>query len=582
MKTRYFALIFLIGIFMASCEPEVLEKPATEDAPTEAQLDFTIEQGDDDFHFVITNTSSVTGIANWDFGNGAKGVGDKMTVYYPTADTYTITLTLYTNGGSASISKDLEQTETDFSIFNDPKFTNISGGVDDLDGKTWVIDSLAKGHYGVGPADGVGTEWWAADPLAKSGAHAYDDELTFILTDFVASYENNGKSFVKTFRVDNDADPNYTNPVPGPGGDDYVVEYTPQEGTWFIQNVNGQDFLSLNGPTPIFPTFDTGAEGNMYKILDLSENRLELVCVGGDGNGWHYILIPKGYAPPTITYDVNATEGADNLYTFSLSNFDIPEGENISEVAWDFGDGATYTTSDHEEVITHTYMRQGTYPVTITLTTSLGEMTENLSVTLDNNNSNYVPYLLNEMVMYNDFGETMLAPLQAEAAGGAASIEIVENPDNSMYPNRSLHCAHFSKENSQWANAYMMLPSGYRFDLEDRHTFKFMVYATAGDTILFKLENTDLGDNAWQTATHDFKYIVQETNKWEVATFDMAGIGAGWDWTGQPYTSDITTDPNFNHGYYNVLRIMIQPGIGDGAFSFYFDSVAGPHVEGLK
>ncbi len=579
MNKKHFIYIFLIGIFIASCEPEVIEKKELGKAPDSTQLSFTIEQGEDAFHYVITNTSSINGIANWDFGNGSKATGDSATVYYPLAGTYTVTLSLYTETGSASVSKELEQTETDFSIFDDPKFTNISGGADDLDGKTWVIDSLSKGHYGVGPADGVGTEWWSADPLAKSGAHSYDDELTFLLTDFVVKYENNGKSFVKDFRVD---DSNYSNPVAGPGGDDFVVDYTPKDGTWMIQTIDEVDYLSLNGSTPLFPTFDTGGD-RMYKIIELTENRLEISTIGGDESRWHYILIPKGYVPPTITYTLNHSEGTDNEFTFSLSDVDIPEGESINEVQWDFGDGSdVYTTSDYTEQVNHTYMRKGTYPVVVTLKTSLGDLVENLSLDVANNNSAYEEFLLDAMVMYNDFGETALQPVQADAAGGTASIEIVENPDKSMYPNRSSNCAFFSKENTQWANAYLQLPTGYRFDLEDRHTFKFMVYGAANDTILFKLENTDLGGDAWKTGTHDFKYIIKESNTWEIATFDMAGIGAGFDWTGEIFTSDVTTDPNFNHGYYNVLRIMIQPGNANGEYSFYFDSLAGPHMEGLK
>ncbi len=577
MNRKHLIYIFLIGILLAACEPTEIDKIDLGEAPVTDQLDFTIEPGDDDFHFVVTNKSSVTGIANWDLGNGSKATAQQITVYYPLAGEYTITLSLYTSGGSASISKQLEQEKTDFSIFDDPKFTFISGGADDLDGKTWVVDSTSKAHYGVGEPGGTGTEYWTANPLDKTGTGAYDDELTFLLKDFVLNYENHGNSFVKSFQKDNS---HYSNPVDV--GGDFKVDYNPKPGTWFIQNVDGVDYLTMNGPTPLFPTFDTGGD-RMYEIVELSENKMVLTTIGGDENLWYYILIPKGYTPPSITYTFNQNEGTDNLFTFSLTDVQIPEGEDITEVSWNFGDGTdAYKTTNYQEQVTHTYIKKGAYNLTVTISSSLGDIVDVQSINVTNNHSTYTEYLLDEMVMYTDFGETTLTPMLADKADGKASIEVVDNPDNSMYPNRSLHCAYFMKENAQWANAYLELPSGYRFDLELRHTFKIMVYGVAGQEVLFKLENTDLGGDAWQTGTHDFKYTIKETNKWEIATFDLSGIGAGSDETGKITTDDVTTDTRFNSGYYNVARFMLQPGNNEGTFSFYLDAFAGPHVKGLK
>jgi hypothetical protein len=128
----------------------------------------------------------------------------------------------------------------------------------------------------------------------------------------------------------------------------------------------------------------------------------------------------------------------------------------------------------------------------------------------------------------------------------------------------------------------MQLPAGYRFDLTKTSVFKMMVRGKAGQNVLLKLENTDKGGNAWQTGTYDLIYTIQQDDTWEVAEFDFAGVGAGWDWTGDQFTSDITTDARFNEGFYNVIRIMCNPGVGEGVHEFYFDDLAGPHVEGLK
>jgi hypothetical protein len=128
----------------------------------------------------------------------------------------------------------------------------------------------------------------------------------------------------------------------------------------------------------------------------------------------------------------------------------------------------------------------------------------------------------------------------------------------------------------------MLLKSGYRFDLRLQHIFKVMVNGKAGQKILLKLENTDKGGNAWQTGTYDLIYTIQKDNTWEVATFDFAGVGAGWDWTGDIFAPNIVADPRFNHDFYNVVRIMCNPGDGAGTHQFYFDDLSGPHVEGLK
>src|SRR5690606_26606283 len=131
----------------------------------------------------------------FDLGNGSKINKESGVAYYPLPDDYTITMTIKTNNGSSSISKTHTTTETDYSLFDDPMMIALSGGVDALEGKTWVLDSLSQGHLGVGPAGSEGLEWWSAAPLNKSGFQIYDDRLTFKMVGFEAIYENNGKSY---------------------------------------------------------------------------------------------------------------------------------------------------------------------------------------------------------------------------------------------------------------------------------------------------------------------------------------------------------------------------------------------------
>lgn len=564
--------LLAILLVMIACEPQMDEKPDIGLAPTEDQLDFTITPGTTDFKFIIENSSSVAGIPSWDLGNGTKTDGEEIIGNYPLPGTYTITMTLITKGGVAHISKTLVQTKTDYSIFTDPKFVFLSGGVSATEGKTWVLDSLAQGHLGCGPAGTIGLEWWNAAPLAKQAVKVlYDDRINFKIEGFAATMTNHGKSYVKDYRRN---DPAYSNPVLNDA--DYIVDFIPEPGTWFIEESGGKAYLTLAGAKPVFPVFDVGAVGGKYEILKIEENLLELVATGG-GIAWHLQLIPAGYVKPTITYTMNVVEGTDNDVSFSVTDYTIPVGQSVTNITWDFGDGSdAVTTTTEDDVIHHTYMRHGIFTVTASLNTSIGTITGTKSLTLLNDNSAYVPFLLDMMIVYNDFSEVIVFPV----LGQDCSVTTVDNPAK-IYPNKSSKVALYSKTNNEWANAYMKLNPGYRFDIRNQHLFKVLVYGKAGDQVLLKLENTDKGGDAYKTGTADVKYTIQKDNTWEVAEFEFSGIGAGWNGSGDIFTSDVVADNNFNHEFYNVVRIMCNPGNGVGTHEFYFDDLAGPHVEGI-
>ncbi len=369
------------------------------------------------------------------------------------------------------------------------------------------IDAATKGHLGVGDANGLGNglEWWSADPFVKSGTGAYDDELTFIMTDFVVKYDNKGVSYVKGYRKDDPALATiYTNPRLNK--DDWDVDYvTPTTGSWNIVKKSGGNYLTISSSRPIHPGLDVGAKDNEYRIVQVTENLLELTCYSSyeSWTMWHYYMIPKGYVKPTITFTVNATEGTDNDVACSVTNYSIPAGQSVTNVTWNFGDGSPEVTGGKDEVVHHVFMRKGPYTVTAKLNTSLGTLTGTKSINLANNNSAYVPFLLDMMITYNDFSEVQVFPV----LGQDCSVTIVDNPSK-IYPNKSTKVAYYTKTNNQWANAYMQLNAGYRFDLRLQQIFKVYVYGKAGDQILLKLENTDKGGNAWQTGTYDLIYTI--------------------------------------------------------------------------
>ncbi len=156
---------------------------------------------------------------------------------------------------------------------------------------------------------------------------------------------------------------------------------------------------------------------------------------------------------PTITYTVNATEGIDNDVACSVTNYTIPAGQSVTSITWNFGDNTPEVTAGKDEVVHHTYMRHGSYTVTAKLTTSLGSLTGTRVINLVNDNSAYVPYLLDLMIVYNDFSEVQIYPVQAQDC----NVTVVDNPLKEV-PNRSSKVAFYTKTNNQWANAYQLGP----------------------------------------------------------------------------------------------------------------------------
>jgi len=579
MKNNIFALMLAaLVMVMGACEPNELKLPDVGDAPSASDLIISVTPGADAFHFTFENGSSVSGMASWDLGNGNTGTGDKVSAYYPLPGTYTVKMTLYTKGGHAVTTYELITTDTDWGYFSDPVLLMLCGGADAINGKTWVLDSLTTGHMGVGPDLFNSTVWWSAAPLAKSFKGLYDDEITFKLAEFAAIYDNKGVSYVKDFRT---GDPNYSNPRQN--DTDYMVDYPgPINGSWGVSDKDGNKVLKLNSDKPIYPCFDTGANDGEYVILNISENSLELACMGGDNNAWHYLLIPKGYVLPAISYTATAeATGNANEYRFAIEDLSVPAGMAITSVEWNLGDGTVIETANALEAQVHTYMRKGNYKVSVAVLGSDDKTySQDLVLTIENNHPDYEAYLLDAMVMYTDFGETMLVEAGLDAAGGTAFLEVVGNPDNTRYPNRSKTVAHLTKVNNEWANLFVQLPDGYRFDLRKQSTFKVLVYGTAGQEVLLKLENTDKGGNAWQTGC-ELRDTIQASNTWEIMEFNFSGAWAGWDWTGDIFTADIVADDRFNHDFYNVVRIMYQPGNAGATYDVYLDDIAGPHVEGL-
>jgi hypothetical protein len=170
-----------------------------------AAPEFSIDKIDEN-NIVFSVKSAEGFMVNWDFGNGMLSKKETDTMYYPFADTYTVSLTASNKGGATTTKEELIIEETDPAICANKYYTYISGGCD-VESKTWVIDNadsaLANGNPAPKDAEGAGQSnyndpiayWWksslATDPPVPP-AGALDDEYVFGLKGFTYKNECHG------------------------------------------------------------------------------------------------------------------------------------------------------------------------------------------------------------------------------------------------------------------------------------------------------------------------------------------------------------------------------------------------------
>ena len=301
----YLAMVLAASIVVA-CTPDEIEE-GLGPAPTSDMVQFKATPTADNKN-IITFTNETPGAfkAIWDFGNGNTAEGNQVNGAFPVEGTYTVRLTVFTKGGYASNTKTVTIDQTNFSMLDREDYNLLTGGPDDLDGKTWVIDKEMKGHIGVGDAtaENPTSNWWAAGPNEKAGVGLYDDEMTFKLHGFAYTYQNNGTTYSNK---DYAADLGGTN-----AAEDVTVNYTPPANqTWSITEENGKKYLTISNGG--FLGYYVGV--SRYQILKLGENELYLMSSqkGVPGNAWFYRLVPKGFTRPVEPTPVKMEDMYDNF-----------------------------------------------------------------------------------------------------------------------------------------------------------------------------------------------------------------------------------------------------------------------------
>ena len=156
--------------------------------------EFSLEKVDD-FHYKVKVTTPGTVARTFRFPNGETSTNTDSAFYFPFKGTHDVKLTVTTPKGAGTVSstivKKIEIPNDDVANpeFNDNVFKLLTGGLEDVDGKTWVM-SPAGIITGVGPykKDAMDVSYWAypngyADDAAWATG-ALTNSFTFIMRNY--------------------------------------------------------------------------------------------------------------------------------------------------------------------------------------------------------------------------------------------------------------------------------------------------------------------------------------------------------------------------------------------------------------
>ena len=291
---KIFNFLLLAGAaatLLFSCRPMDLDVHQLGDAPSEDQLSFSYAPSAETANILeLTNTSSVKGVALWDLGNGTTVKGDKVSAVYPFKGDYTVTMSLYTTGGSATISQVVTIAADDYGLLDTPGFNALTGGANAAEGKTWVFARYTEGHFGVGDVNAApeanGPAWWKCPANGKDGSSLYDNKYTFIQKGTKLIWENKGSIYTNENGMNHLGIQGTPNEAVG----DFDVPYTPAADlTFSLDEANG--VLTLGGDA--FLGFYTGV--SEYNIITLDEHLLYVWCrsEAEPGNAWYFMFVPE-------------------------------------------------------------------------------------------------------------------------------------------------------------------------------------------------------------------------------------------------------------------------------------------------
>lgn len=254
------------------------------------------------FTFACTTDLDIPFSVLWDLGNGKTTKSKTVTGEYPLRGDYTVTLTVYTADGVAtSKSEVLRITNDDFSLINTPAYRNLTGGMENAAGKTWVFDQYnnftkevakatgkdIKGHMGLGNAGNSDQQHWGAEPDAKKDWKMYDFKFTFQQEGVKLKIQNAGEGYGRKATAASIGKFNVTST----SGDDAIFDYSGGNYTFSLEEKEGSNpTLTLSGNA--FMGYYCGKQE--YEIIYQTDKVMAL-CTSRttEGHDWVFIYCLK-------------------------------------------------------------------------------------------------------------------------------------------------------------------------------------------------------------------------------------------------------------------------------------------------
>lgn len=293
---------FGLAVAFSACKKD---EPTIGEAPSKADAAFTYQPSAANANIIEFTASNQSLQATWDFGNGQTGTGSTATATYPFAGTYTVKLTVQNSGGTNFTTQDITIAQDDPTLISNPIYDLLTGGSE----KTWAVDSISAGHFGVGPSPSNGDftgyfpKWYAAGSLEKSGAGMYDDRYTFKLQGFGFDMVTNGNVYVNAAHA---GIAPFNDTVASPVAD-YIANFPDQLGeTWTLTESANDTLLTISGDAMI----GYWAGTRTYRIVHIDTNHLMLGFQDAANADlfWYVTLVPEGYnsnpPPPAPKYSL--------------------------------------------------------------------------------------------------------------------------------------------------------------------------------------------------------------------------------------------------------------------------------------
>jgi hypothetical protein len=192
----------------------------------------------------------------------------------------------------------------DFGLINTPAYRNLTGGIENANGKVWVLDQYnnfasevakatglsIKGHMGLGPENSYGQDWWGAGPNEKNTWKLYDFKFKFVQNGAKLTITNSGEGYGRK-----------------------AVATTP--GGFSVTGTNGDDaFFTYNGGNYSFSI----KEGGKYPVLTLSGNAFMGYYCGTQD----YDIVYQTDKVMALRVDDKA-EGQDWVFVYCLQELNV-------------------------------------------------------------------------------------------------------------------------------------------------------------------------------------------------------------------------------------------------------------------